>query len=89
MKIIFKNTGDNYVKQGDYFLSTLTLPDKSERQIGMWGMKRRQYLKSNHRVLYYYLLTSGISRYAYEYSYTEFKPYTPADIVGDFFGTFE
>ena len=58
MKTIFENIGGSYTQQGDYLLPNLTLPDENKRQIGVWGTRHRQYLKSNHRVLYYNLLTS-------------------------------
>ena len=58
MKTIFGNIGGDYTQQGDYLLPNLTLPDETKKQIGVWAMRRRQYLKSNHRVLYYNLLTS-------------------------------
>ena len=58
MKTIFENIGGSYTQQGDYLLLNLTLPDENKRQIGVWGTRHRQYLKSNHRVLYYNLLTS-------------------------------
>ena len=58
MKTIFENNGGDYTQQGDYLLPNLTLSNKSETQIGVWGMRHRRYLKSNHRVLYYNLLTS-------------------------------
>ena len=59
MKTIFENNGGSYIQQGDYLLPNLTLPDENERQSGIWGMRHKRYLKSNHRVLYYNLLTSG------------------------------
>ncbi len=59
MKTIFENNGGSYSQQGDYLLPNLTLPDKNKMQIGVWGMKHRRYLKSNHRVIYCDLLTSG------------------------------
>lgn len=40
-------------------MPNLTLTDENERQSGVWGMRHKRYLKSNHRVLYYNLLTSG------------------------------
>lgn len=40
-------------------MPNLTLPDESQRQIGVWAIRHKRYLKSNHRVLYYNLLTSG------------------------------
>ncbi len=39
-------------------MANLTLPDEDENQIGVWGIRHRRYLKSNHRVIYYNLLTS-------------------------------
>lgn len=59
MKTNFENIGGSYSQQGDYLLPNLTLPDENERQIGVWGTSHRRYLKSNHRVIYYNLLTSG------------------------------
>lgn len=59
MKTIFENIGGGYTQQCNYLLPNLTLPDENERQIGVWGMRHRRYLKTNHRVLYYNLLTSG------------------------------
>lgn len=47
------------MQQGDYLLPSLTLPDENQRQISVWAMRHRRYLKSSHRVLYYNLLTSG------------------------------
>ena len=59
MKTIFENIGGSYTQQGDYLLPNLTPPTENERQIGVWGMRHKRYLKSNHRVLYYNFLTSG------------------------------
>ena len=59
MNTNFENIGGSYSQQGDYLLPNLILPDKNKRQIGVWGMRHRRYLKSNYRVLYYNLLTSG------------------------------
>jgi len=59
MKTIFENLGGDYAQRGDYLLPNLTLPDENQRQIGVWGTRHKRYLKSNHRVLYYNLLTSS------------------------------
>lgn len=59
MKTIFENSNGGYTQQGDYLLPNLTLPDENKMQIGVWGTRHRRYLKSNHRVIYYTLLTSG------------------------------
>ena len=60
MKTIFENLGGDYTLQGDYLLPNL-LPTEEEKEIniGVWGMRHSGYLKSNHRVLYYNILTSG------------------------------
>ena len=47
----------SYTRQGDYNLPNLTLPEQDDREIGIWGQRRRRYLKEHHRVLYYNLLT--------------------------------
>lgn len=59
MKTIFENSNVGYTQQGDYLLPNLTLPDENKMQIGVWAVRHRRYLKSNHRVIYYNLLTSG------------------------------
>ena len=58
MKTIFENSVGSYTQQGDYLLPNLTLSDENKSQIGVWGIRHRRYLKSNHRILYYNLLTS-------------------------------
>ncbi len=59
MKTIFENLGGTYTQTGEYMLPNLTLPDENQKQIGVWGIRHKRYLKSNRRVLYYNLLTSG------------------------------
>ena len=59
-KTIFEEMGGTYVRQGDYFIPCLTLPDEKENKpIGVWGQRHKRYLKQNHKVLYMNLLTSG------------------------------
>lgn len=48
-----------YERQGVYYLPCLTLPEQEGVEIGVWGQRRRQYLKQHHRVLYYNLMTTG------------------------------
>ena len=47
-----------YSKQGDYYLPNLTLPPQHELNIGLYGRKRKEFLKNYHRGKYYNLLTS-------------------------------
>lgn len=58
-KTIFGQTGGTYTRQDDYELPDLTLPTEKEFEIGVWGQRYKRYLKANHRVRYYTLLTSG------------------------------
>lgn len=58
-KTIFEQMGGTYTMQGDYCLPDLTLPTEEKRPIGVWGQRRLRYLKQNHKILYYNLLTSG------------------------------
>ena len=51
------STKITYTRQGDYNLPNLTLPEQDDREIGIWGERRRRYLKEHHRILYYNLLT--------------------------------
>ena len=57
---IFEQTGGTYTQVGDYMLPDL-LPAEEEKKanIGAWAMKHKRYLKQNHKVRYYNLLTSG------------------------------
>ncbi len=59
-KTIFEKAGGTYTQVGDYMLPDL-LPAEEEKEanIGVWGMRHKRYLKQNHKVLYYNLMTSG------------------------------
>lgn len=59
-KTIFEEMGGTYTQVGDYFLPNLKLPEEeTQANIGVWGMRRKRFLKENHRVLYANLMTSG------------------------------
>lgn len=59
-KTFFEQTGGTYTQAGDYMLPDL-LPAEEEKEanIGVWAMRHKRYLKQNHKVRYYNLLTSG------------------------------
>ena len=59
MESLFEQLGGTYTRQGDYCLPDVYLPPEEERPIGVYGQRRRVYLKEHHRVLYYNLLTAG------------------------------
>jgi hypothetical protein len=57
---IFEKQGGTYTQAGDYMLPDLLLAEEeTEANIGVWGMRHKRYLKQNHKVRYYNLLTSG------------------------------
>ena len=60
MKSLFEQLGGTYTRQGDYCLPNVCLPPEEERPIGVYGQRRRAYLKEHHRVLYYNLLTAVV-----------------------------
>ena len=57
-KTIFEQLGRTYSQQGDYLLPNLKMPKQPEYNIGVWGQRRRRYLKKHRPILYTNLLTS-------------------------------
>ena len=57
-KTIFEQLGGTYSQQGDYLLPNLKMPEQPEYNIGVWGQRRRRYLKQHRPILYTNLLTS-------------------------------
>lgn len=59
-KTIFEEMGGTYIRQGDYLIPCLTLPEEEkQRFIGVWGQRHKRYLKEHKRAAYITLLTSG------------------------------
>ncbi len=57
---LFEQFGGTYTQTGDYLLPDLSLPaEKETGNIGVWALRHKRYLKQDHKVLYYNLLTSG------------------------------
>ena len=50
MQTNFEAMGGTYRQDGDYLLPNVELPESP--QIGIWGQRRLQYLRTNERVLY-------------------------------------
>ena len=57
MKSLFEEMGGTYHQEGNYFLPDLSLPETAP--VGIWGQRRRHYLKTQHRPLYNALLLGG------------------------------
>lgn len=59
-KCIFnESNGLWYELVGDYYLPCLKLPEEERRPIGIWGQRRRQYLREHRKARYNTLLLSG------------------------------
>lgn len=56
---IFEQTGGTYTQVGDYMLPNLLLAEEETNNIGVLALRHKRYLKQNHKVIYYNLLTSG------------------------------
>jgi hypothetical protein len=59
MTSLFEQGGGTYSVIGDYRIPNLTLPEQCEYGIGVWGLRRLDYLKNHRRGLYTNLLMSG------------------------------
>ena len=57
METIFEKLGGTYRQEGEYLLPNIEVPESP--QIGIWGQRRLQYLRTNKRVLYTAMLMSG------------------------------
>lgn len=51
-----EKNGLHYELVGDYYLPCLTAPEPV--QLGVWGMRRSQYLKEHKKILYLNMLTT-------------------------------
>lgn len=53
-----EKTGISYTLVGDVYLPNLVSTD-TNYQIGIWGKRHKDYLKENHKLMYFNLLTQG------------------------------
>lgn len=58
MKSLYEKLNGSYVEVGEVKIPTL-ISTETNYEIGFWGQKHKEYLKQNHRVIYYNLLTQG------------------------------
>jgi len=56
-KSTFEQMGGTYRQEGDYILPNLAVPESVP--VGVWGQRRRQYLRKHRKALYNTLLLSG------------------------------
>ena len=55
-KSTLEQIGGTYRKEGDYFLPNLTVPESVP--VGIWGQRRKQYLREHRKALYTAMLLS-------------------------------
>lgn len=53
-----EKTSFDYTLVGDVYIPNLVSTD-TNYEIGQWGKRHKEYLKENHKLRYYNLLTSG------------------------------
>ncbi len=58
MKSLYEQLNGSYVGVGDVQVPALISTD-AHHEIGFWGQRHKEYLKENHRVIYYNVLTQG------------------------------
>lgn len=58
MKSLYEELNGCYVSVQNIQIPTL-ISVNTNYEIGFWGQKHKEYLKENHRIIYYNLLTSG------------------------------
>ena len=46
------------MRQGDYYLPCLSLPEEEQKPVGIWGQRHLRYIKEHKRAFYTNLLTS-------------------------------
>ena len=58
MKSLYEELNGSYVEVGEVQVPAIVSID-TNYEIGLWGQRHKAYLKENHRVIYYNLLTQG------------------------------
>lgn len=54
MKSLFEEFSGTYHREGDYLIPDLIAPEAP--QTGIWGMRRREFLRKHHKGIYTGLL---------------------------------
>lgn len=58
-KSSFKQNDGSYRMVGDYRIPNITLPAEATKPLGVWGLKRKDYLMKHKRVQFNILLMNG------------------------------
>lgn len=58
-KSSFEQNGGTYRTVGDYRIPNITLPVEANKPLGVWGLKRKDYLMKHKRVQFNIMLMNG------------------------------
>ncbi len=58
-KSSFEHNGGTYRMVGDYRIPNITLPAEARKPLGVWGLKRKDYLMQHKRVQFNIMLMTG------------------------------
>ena len=58
-KSSFEQNGGTYRTVGDYRIPNITFPAEANKSLGMWGLKRKDYLMKHKRVQFNIMLMNG------------------------------
>ena len=59
MKSYFEEHGGTYTQVGDYLIPNLVMDPQPKGEIGIWGQRRKQYLKEHQKGTYTAMLLQG------------------------------
>ena len=59
MKSFFEEHGGTYTQIGEYLLPNLVMDPQPEGEIGIWGWRRKRYLKEHQKGTYNAMLLNG------------------------------
>lgn len=59
MQSFFEQRGGTYTKVGELFLPNLVMDEQPEGEIGVWGWRRKLYLKEHRKGVYNAMLMQG------------------------------
>ena len=58
-KTSFEQNGGTYRTVRDYRIPNITLPSEASKPLGIWGLKRKDYLMNHKRVQFNIMLMTG------------------------------
>ncbi len=58
-KSSFEYNGGTYRMVGNYRIPDITLPDEENKSLGIWGLKRKDYIMHHKRVQFNIMLMNG------------------------------